>query len=69
MKNKMEVTADVIVSVKFCVEVEPTASLESTEKHAREVAERIAMRAIGVGGDSLSATLRNITSLTRRFPS
>lgn len=65
MKATMRVSAELAVTVGFSMEVDTLWSLEETEKRARAAASNIAHAAIGHRGDSVTATVSNIKSLTR----
>ncbi len=65
-KVRIEVSAELLVSVRFEMEIDDTDSLAETNKRARNAAENVAQRVIGLRGETASACVQRITSFTTR---
>lgn len=63
----MIVSADIIVSCEFTVEIDDSCSLVKAEQEARNGASRVALKVIGLGGDTASATVQRLTRLTMKM--
>lgn len=66
MKKRIEVSAELLVTVKFSMEAEETDSLNDTTNKARLTAERVAQAVIGdpQRGEVASAAIQRITAFT-----
>lgn len=66
-KARIEVSAELLVNVRFEMEVDADTTLIDTNKRAREVAERVALTVIGLRGNTASAEVQRITQFSTRL--
>jgi hypothetical protein len=66
-KVRLEVAAELLVAVRFQMEVEETTTLVETSAQARAAAERVAQNVIGLRSDSATAQVQRVTSFTTKL--
>ncbi len=67
MKANIEVSAEILVNIRFQMEVEAETTLTDVNKKARGAAERVATGVVGLRGDTASASMQRITSFSTRM--